>query len=146
MKNKTVQKPAGTVTDFWIVPLKERKKITDSLLVDSGQIVLEGTYKGVQVSVVVCGEVRLEWKGQTYKSASQYPEDLERALRNHKFEKLGGYIGANNWYELRVCKDKQSLNEVDVFNGDCLVEMDLNRMSNKEAKEFIIEKAQAYIQ
>lgn len=146
MKKTITKKSTATVSHFWIIPRKERKKITDSLLLDSGQEVLEGTYKGIKVAVVVCGDVRLEWKGQTYKSASQYPEDLEKALRNHKFEKLGGYISANNWYELRVCKDKQSLNEVDVFNGDCLVEMDLNRMSDKEAKEFIMEQALPYIQ
>ena len=135
MKKRITKKSAGTVSDFWIIPKKERKKLTDSLLIDSGQIAFEGTYKGVRVAVVVCGEVRLVWKGEVYKTASQYPEDLEKAIRTHRFEKQGGEIGANNWYELRVYKDKHSLNEVDVLNGDCLVEMDLNKMSDREAKE-----------
>lgn len=131
------------VKEFFFIPEEHRKYITDSLLLDSDQVVLSGTVDDVRVTVIVCGEVRIGWKGQIYKYASQFPDDLTEAIRNHTF-RVGGdeddenFIGNNNWYEVRVWKNKKLLHED-------YVDMDINDMTDDDAKNFVIDVAGEYL-
>lgn len=130
------------ITDFFFIPEEERKLITDSLLLDSGQEILAGSVGDINVSVIVCGEVRVGWKGQIYRSASQYPDDLAEAIRTGSFhvgrdENDENFIGNNNWFEVRVWRNKTLLKED-------IVDIDLSSMSDDDARDIIFEYANYY--
>lgn len=132
----------ASVKDFFFLREEDRKGITDSLLLDSGQEILAGTVGDVTVSVIVCGDVRIGWKGQVYKSASQFPDDLTEAIRTGSFyvgqdEDEENFIGNNNWYEVRVWRDKTLLEE-DV------ADIDISEMSDDDARGFIVDCAAEY--
>ena len=129
------------VTGFRILPAKARKGVTDSMLLDSGQEVFGGTVDGVEVYVIVTGEVQVEWKDGIYTRPSEFPDDLKEYLRSRRFadyESNDCSISMNNWYESRVeMPDGRIYDEI--------VEMDLDKISVKEAKAFLLSIAENYI-
>ena len=93
-----------------LVPLTELK---DSMLLDSGQEVINLKYKGYEVSVRVCGEVRVQFKGGSYAASSQMPEELLQKFRDgtaydgtldEDGEPVVNIIN-NNWFETFLYKD-----------------------------------------
>jgi hypothetical protein len=85
------------------VPLADLK---DSMLLDSGQEVLALKYKGYDVSVRVCGEVRVDYKDSRYASASQMPEELLAKFRDGSaYCDPDVNIIDNNWFEAFIDKD-----------------------------------------
>ena len=67
------------IKDFFFIQEEDRKGVTDSLLLDSGQEILSGTVNGITASVRVCGDVDIDWKGQSYRRPSEFPEDLKKS-------------------------------------------------------------------
>ncbi len=122
------------VEDFFLLRGEDRKGITDSLLLDSGQEVLSGKVRGYGVSVIVCGDVRVLWKGQVYKCASQFPEELTEAIRKGNLKSDGeeDFVSMNNWYETRLSKDGKHLQ-------DDVVDIDISGMTEDEAKSLILD-------
>ena len=85
------------------VPLADLK---DSMLLDSGQEVITHKYKGYDVSVRVCGEVRVNYKDSRYASASQMPEELLAKFRDGSaYDDPDVNIIDNNWFEAFIDKD-----------------------------------------
>ena len=85
------------------VPLADLK---DSMLLDSGQEVLALKYKGYDVSVRVCGEVRVDYKDSRFASASKMPEELLAKFRDGSaYDDPGVNIIDNNWFEAFIDKD-----------------------------------------
>ena len=118
------------IKDFFFLREEDRKGVTDSLLLDSGQEILSGKVRGFEVSVLVCGDVRILWKEQIYKCASQFPEDLTEAIRNHALE--DGCVSMNNWYETRLYKEGKFLEED-------IVDLDLHDMTEDDARNLILD-------
>lgn len=126
------------------MPKRERKDITDPILVPSGREVLSGVVAGITFSVKVVGDVKLRWKGEYYTDPTDFPEEVLKYIRsqrnifvpdtpNEDFEIL-----ENNWYELSVdCAGAHLYDEV--------VEMDLRELTVREARDFIFEQAAPYV-
>ena len=138
------------IKNFFFLPRSERKGITDSILLASGQEILAGTANGLSVNVVVCGEVRIDYKGKEYNNPDDFPAGLKRYLRRCKnihlidsSDKNAPTILNNNWYESRiypgerVC-DQQPL-DVDILD------LDLSTMTRKDARSLILDITQCYI-
>ncbi len=127
------------IEDFFFLREEDRKDITDSLLLDSGQIVLSGTIDGFHAYVVVCGDVRVIWKGQIYKAASQFPSELADAIRNGSVSSSSdeNYVTMNNWYETRLEKDDKQLE-------DDIIDMDLSDMTEEDARSLLFDIVAGY--
>ena len=85
------------------VPLS---KLKNSMLLDSGQEVIALKYKGYDISVRVCGDVRVTYKDNLYKASSQMPEELLEKFRDSSaYEDPDVTIIDNNWFEAFIDKD-----------------------------------------
>lgn len=108
--------------EFFLMDEKYRKDITDSLLLESGTEVASGRTEDFSFSIVTQGRVRLVWKGEPYKSRSNFPDDLVEAIRSHTVQDNPDYYAdENNWYELIIWQKKGTKHEIlysDFFEFD----------------------------
>lgn len=99
------------------VPLTELK---DSMLLDSGQEVLALKYKDYDVSVRVCGEVRVDYKDDRYAAASEMPDELLAKFRDGSaYDDPDVNIIDNNWFEAFIDKDGAWTGYSDVVDLEC---------------------------
>lgn len=85
------------------VPLTDLK---DSMLLDSGQDVITISHRGYDVSVRVCGEVRVDYKDDRYAAASEMPDELLAKFRDGSaYDDPDVNIINNNWFEAFIDKD-----------------------------------------
>ncbi len=117
MKN-TIEKKSNDTLKI-LVPLADLK---DSMLMDSGQDVITINHRGYDVSVRVCGEVRVDYKGSRYAAACQMPEDLLAKFRDGSaYSDPDVNVIDNNWFEAFIDKDGQwtgSSSVIDDFDGE----------------------------
>lgn len=101
----------------------------DSMCYDSGTIMAECDIDDYKISIEVRGEVNVEYKGETYRHASDMPKELLEGFRDESYSQdtfLGLvndlYIYQNNWYEVFICNDKGEF--LDSFTDDFIPEKD----------------------
>ena len=101
----------------------------DSMCYDSGTIMAECDIDDYKISIEVRGEVNVEYKGETYRHASDMPKELLEGFRDVSYSQdafLGLvndlYIYQNNWYEVFICNDKGEF--LDSFTDDFIPEKD----------------------
>ncbi len=122
------------ITSFWLMPAEQRRGITDSLLLESGMEVLSAMIDGYDFFVRTQGDVRLVWKGESYRNRSSFPDDLVKALQDGSFHNHPeAYTDMNNWYELSVYDP----------NNNCVysdfVDIDLDSITEEEARQLLLE-------
>lgn len=123
-----------TFSAFWMMPKAVRKDITDSMLLDSGTEVISANIGGYDIFVRVCGDVRVIFNDDIYKTPSQFPDELAELFRAHKADHDPRVeIGLNNWYEIFVYDGKNNCILTDV------VDIDLHDMSPKDAKALVLD-------
>lgn len=123
-----------TFSAFWMMPKARRKDITDSMLLDSGTEVISANVGGYDIFVRVCGDVRVLFNDEVYKTPSGFPDELTELFRAHKADHDPRVeIGLNNWYEIFVYDEKNNCILTDV------VDIDLHDMSPKDAKALVLD-------
>jgi len=128
-----------SVKNFFFLEEWERKDITDSLLLPSGQEVLSGKYGDIKVIVETQGHVKIAWKGEYYNWVGNFPDDLVEAIKNGTLgTNPDAEILENNWYEVLVYRGNELL-------CSDVIDIDLHDMSEMDAKSLIIDIAQEYI-
>lgn len=123
------------ITKFWLKPAEERQGITDSLLLESGveifSAVVDGKY---DVFLRTCGDVRIIWKDVSYRNRSSFPDDLVEAIRNNNFyNNPDAYVDMNNWYEIFVYDEHNTLLCSDVYD------VDIDKMTEEDARSYILD-------
>lgn len=120
-------------TAFWLMPEAQRKGVTDSLLLESGTEVISAMVDGYDFFCRTQGDVRLVWKGESYRNRNSFPDDLVAALRDHSFGyNPDAYTDMNNWYEMTIYDSESRC----VYSD--LVDIDLDSITEKEAKKLIL--------
>lgn len=75
--------------------------INSSMELESGREIARLRRGDRLVTVEVRGEVRVDYKKQTYKSVSQMPKDLVEMFRNgNAFNSKKVFVDMNNWFEV----------------------------------------------
>ena len=117
------------------VPLTELK---DSMLLDSGQEVLALKYRGYDVSVRVCGEVRVDYKDDRYAAATQMPDELLAKFRDGSaYDDPDVTIIDNNWFEAFIDKDGEWTGRSTVVDLEGDTEEDLASGLKDMVEEYI---------
>lgn len=128
------------IKDFFFLREEDRKGVTDSLLLDSGQEILSGTIDGITVSVRVEGEVDIDWKGRNYRRPSEFPEDLKKAIRKGTLgHDKRAYVINNNWFEVIVEDENGQHLQEDV------IDLDLSTMSEEEGRTLLLDIVEDYL-
>lgn len=128
------------IKDFFFLREEDRKGVTDSLLLDSGQEILSGTVNGITVSVRVCGEVDIDWKGQSYRRPSEFPEDLKKVIRKGTLgNDKRAYVINNNWFEVIV--EDESGRHLQEY----VIDLDLSTMSEEEGRTLLLDIMEDYL-
>ena len=124
-----------TITKFWLKPAIERAGITDSLLLESGVEIFSALIDGkYDVFLRTCGDVRIVWKDVSYRNRSGFPDDLVEAIRTKNFyNNPDAYVDMNNWYEIFVYDEKNTLIHSDVYDED------IDEMTEEEARGFALD-------
>ncbi len=120
--------------------------IPDSILLSSGQVIAEydNEDNDLHMSLEVCGEVRVSYKGEIYRGVDEFPKELIERIKNdpnywdiyaHSGEENDNefgdiYVGNNNWFELFV---SDSNGVFDSFLVDC------ENYTEKDIKEMFLE-------
>lgn len=128
-----------TIDTLWLLPANEREGVTDPLLLSSGKEIYSASVDHKwDVSLRVCGDVRVTWKGSLYTDVSQFPDELKAFIRDNSNIFLADFpedsgISMNNWYELFVYNDKSEC----VF--DEVLDEDVASLTEESVKEDICE-------
>ena len=96
------------------------ENIPSSLLLDSGTEICSLKGNGYDLRIEVKGEVRVTYKGVTYRTPSEFPEELKKIIRENPFDiEANGdvYIGNENWFEMFVIgHENEYFDTVDIEN------------------------------
>lgn len=134
MEKKFLKKEKDLFKDFYLMPMCQRKGITDSLLLESGIIVAEGSTDEFSFHIVTQGHIRIIYKDEVYKNGGDYPDELTELIRNHTVDSHPDVIiDENNWYEL-VIKDKKG----NTLYAE-LADIDLSTITVEEIREMVID-------
>ncbi len=135
-----------TIDSFWVLPEDIRKTITDSLLLSREQKVIEAKFDNGRWTVIVRvdGDVRILWKDQIYKDASQYPDELTEFIRSGKMNDQSTWpenidVINNNWYEVFIY-DRNG----DILNSE-YCDIELPELTEDEAKAFATETLASFL-
>ena len=108
---------------------KELSQYTESMLFDSGEQIAQGEFQidghTVFVWLEVRGEVRVTYKGETYRTPTEFPDELKALIREHAHdwdvyspsgegndEEDGNiFVGNNNWFEFIVNVEDEPEND-----------------------------------
>ena len=128
-----------SVKNFFFLEERERKEITDSILLPSGVGVLSGNYGDIQVFIETQGHVNIAWKGDYYNCRGDFPDDLVEVIRKGELDSHPDIdVLENNWYEVLVYRGNELL-------CSDIIDIDLHDMSEMDAKSLIEDIAQEYI-
>lgn len=86
-------------------------KITDSLLLESGIIIatLKDTETNNTIEIKVCGQVKINFKGDWYRYPSDYPDELTEMIKDGSvYDNDDVYVDMNNWFEIFYNGDEWS--------------------------------------
>ena len=118
-----------------LVPIEDLK---DSMLLDSDQEVISFKHKGYDVSVRICGEVRVEYENTRYESASEMPDELIQKFRDGSaYDDPDVEIIDNNWFEVFIDKDGGWTGYSDVIDLEGDTEEDIISGLKDMVDEFI---------
>ena len=121
------------IEEFYFLEKPLRRGITDSLLLDSATEVLYGRVGDTTVSVRVCGDVRIHWKDQVYKTPSGFPDDLVQAIRDHELcECPDVSVDMSNWYEVFVKRPNNQHSEM-------VEDLNISSMTDADARRLILD-------
>ena len=123
---------------------------TDSMLFDSGEEIATGLFrykdKEVEISLRICGQVAVDYKGETYHTPSEFPDELVERIKAHPNDWMyyspsgedtddaegDVYVGLNNWFEY-------------IFDGDgCVYEEDLSKATKEDILQDMIYLARQF--
>ena len=106
---------------------KDLKRVNaNSLLIDSGEEVASLQVGKFYLSLTCYGEVRVNYKEETYRSASEYPTLITEYLLGNidnkaLLEELENdfWVEDNNWFqaELFIVKEDKTLESIERING-----------------------------
>lgn len=88
--------------------IKDIADFNDSMELDSGQEVARYVEDCWAVTLEVCGHVRVYYKDDVYKAASQMPDELLQLFHEGKADAAHGVeVDENNWFEMFVWYRKE---------------------------------------
>ena len=126
-----------TVGNAVIKVYEDLTDINDSLLLESDTTLIatyEDRTKELYVAYTVRGEVKIGYKGNTYRYPQDFPDELTEMIRNGTlYDSEDVYIDFNNWF----CGEQWSapFDEIRDFIFDDVV--DIENMSPKEIADDI---------
>lgn len=132
---KELAKPEHRITDFYLMPAARREGITDSLLLESGETVFSATVDGKwKVRLYSCGDVRIVWKGESYRNRASFPDELVEAIRQKRLQDTpDAFVDMNNWYEITVYGPDGSVLHSDLYD------VDIDTMTEDDARGYILD-------
>lgn len=81
-------------------------KIYDSMQLDSNQTIAHLKIDGYDITLEVKGHVRVVYKDQVYKHASDFPNELLQLFAEQKAGDCPDlFVDDNNWFEVFIEKD-----------------------------------------
>lgn len=112
----------------------------DSMLFDSDTVIASMTcecYNGdiISVDLTVRGSVEVDYRGETYRRPSEFPDALKKKIKKHPHDweyDNATYVDLNNWFEFiyDICRDGEEI----VREGE-IFERDLSKLSVEELKD-----------
>lgn len=122
-------------------------KIADRepLLIESGTSIAYMKYlldaREEEIEIVVCGDIRILYKGEYYFRPNEYTEELKQILRMSHIERLqidDFEILENNWCEIRYTKNGEWQYNAPVCDGEF-------GKTQEEVKNYLIETAKLLV-
>ena len=109
--------------EFNLNPAIPVMEIMDSMQLDSNQTIAHMKVDDVDLTLEIRGDVRVQWnpepngpyeKGQVYKNASDFPEELLKVFAEHKDVSIMRNINVvdNNWFEIFVEKHGETIDSI----------------------------------
>lgn len=109
--------------EFNLNPAIPVMEIKDSMQLDSNQTIAHMKVDDIDLTLEVRGDVRVQWnpepsgpyeKGQVYKHASDFPEELLKVFAEHKDVSIMRNINVvdNNWFEIFVEKHGETIDSI----------------------------------
>ncbi len=90
----------------------------DSMEFDSEQSVAELTINDIVVELRVVGDVRVVFNDDSWRTPSQFPDELKEIIRKGTLgtdERV--YVDMNNWFEMFIYKNDEWTGWSDVVDG-----------------------------
>ena len=88
---------------------EDLSKYSDSMLFDSGHMIASADFKykdkEYSLDLKVCGDINVTYKGEVYKTPSEFPEELKELITKNpgKWELNDDvFVNFNNWFEFIV--------------------------------------------
>ena len=109
---------------------KDLKQFTSSMLYDRETIVATGEFeingKNIEVFLMVDGDVNVDFKGETYRNPSEFPDELIDRIRRDPYhwdvtspsgepdEDNGTdvHVESKNWFSYVACEDKRFIDDL----------------------------------
>ena len=106
------------VLNYWVNPSVAFSSLHDSMQMDSGITLAELKVNSVEVSLRVCGDVRVVYKDDVYRGAKDMPEELlDKFASGTAYNDPDIVIDMNNWFETFIYIDG-------VYAGGDVVDVD----------------------
>ena len=116
--------------------------IVDTLQLDSDTEICAyyDNNKGISSSVFIKGEVRVTYKGETYKTPSEFPEELKKLIKkDREWENNDDvYVSENNWAELYVYDEADEILDSEII--------DIEKLSPTKLYVEVVEKTMEIVQ
>lgn len=117
----------------------------DSLLFDD-ETIAELETKQYTVTVEVIGDIRLFYKGQLYKCAANYPDELVKLLKSGKaYENKDLEIWDNNWFEIDIYELTKN-NKRELINDEVLDSIDISTITKDDLKDYMSKYLKDYLE
>lgn len=131
---------------YTINPNIDFNELHDSMQLESGQTLATLNIDKYTIEIRVCGDVRVHYKDELYKTPAQFPDELLELFKNGKaYDNPDVNIGMNNWFESFIYKDKEyiggdvfddsDLDPVSMFTGMYDIYLDLVHKQLKESAD-----------
>lgn len=131
------------IIDFQV--FENLNECIDSLLFDDETIAQLNT-KEYMVTIEVIGDIRLFFKGQLYKSAANYPDELVKLLKSGKaYENENLEICDNNWFEINIYESTKN-NEKELINDEILDDIDISKITKDDLKQYMSKHLKDYLE
>ena len=113
---------------------KDISDIPDTLLIKSGTVIAEYHNNDINLSLEVCGSIKIWYGEDYYTDPEEYPEALTDMLMHGLYNEES--ISNNNWYELFELDDKgDKTGKSWVVNCDNYTEKDIREMFEEAEDE-----------
>lgn len=131
------------IIDFQV--FENLNECIDSLLFDDTTIAKLET-KEYMVTIEVIGDIRLFFKGQLYKCAASYPDELVELLKSGKaYENQDLEICGNNWFEIDIYEVTKN-HERELINDEVLDDIDISTITKDDLKQYMFKYLKDYLE